>query len=175
MRDHLFLFVLLAALVLSGCGAGQTSQSVVLAPTNTITPLSTEEVYNNNAQENPIELNKTPTAEVPSNPPPVDKFINLTKNDLAKRLQIDTDKVELVKSEEVLWPDAALGCPAPGKVYAQGKVPGFQIQLKASESEYIYHTDWTGQFVLCPIANPDVDLPLPGGSGPTPDIGVPIK
>jgi hypothetical protein len=107
---------------------------------------------------------------MPANPPPVEKFVALTKKDLASRLQIDAAGITVLKTEVAIWPNAALGCPRPEKVYPVGRVPGFQIWLEANGITYLYNTDYNGQVILCPELNPDV----PGSViGPTPDIGVP--
>jgi hypothetical protein len=55
-------------------------------------------------------------------------------------------------------------------VYPPGRVPGFRVWLNAEGQEYLYHTDYNGQVVLCPELNPDV----PGSTTPTQQIGVPI-
>ncbi len=124
--------------------------------------------------ENPLELNKTPESEeMPSTPPPVEKFVSLAKKDLADRLQIDMAGIVLAKTAEMIWPNAALGCPSPGKVYPTGKVPGYQISLVADNVEYIYNTDWTGQVILCMKQGPDGSLEPVITLGP--EIGVPIK
>ncbi len=113
----------------------------------------------------------TPEAtDMPSTPPPVEKFVTLSIKDLANRLQIDTSKISLVRTENIIWPNAALGCPRPGKVYPPGRVPGYRVWLNAEGQEYLYHTDYNGQVILCPELNPDV----PGSATPTQQIGVPI-
>jgi hypothetical protein len=101
------------------------------------------------------------------------KFIQIVSNDLATRLSLDGQSISVVSAEAVTWPNAALGCPLSGKVYAQGTVPGFRIRLKAEDQEYAYHTDQTGQFVLCATPDPDLE-DFPEHSDPTPQIGVPI-
>lgn len=120
--------------------------------------------------ENLLQLERTKeSAEMPANLS-VEKFVNLAKQDLASRLQIETDMIVLVKSEEKLWLNAALGCPRPSVFYAQGHVPGFQIWLEVEGIEYIYNTDLNGTLVVCPELNPH----LPNtDKGPTP--GVPIR
>ncbi|HMB23726.1 MAG: hypothetical protein ACM33V_12895 [Chloroflexota bacterium] len=113
---------------------------------------------------------------MPSNPPPVEKFVSLAKEDLAERLKIATDQITLVKTADMTWPNAALGCPSPGKVYAQGRVPGYQIRLEAGGTEYVYNTDLSGQIILCPQYDPDDLDALPSTKqGPTPHIDPPIK
>lgn len=113
---------------------------------------------------------------MPSNPPPVEKFVSLAKEDLAGRLTIAIDQITLLRTTEMTWPNAALGCPSPGKVYAQGRVPGYQIRLEAGGTEYVYNTDLSGQIILCPQYDPDDLDSLPSTKqGPTPHIDPPIK
>jgi hypothetical protein len=123
-----------------------------------------------NLTENPLPI---PTKqEVPDiSSVPAEKFIDLAKEDLASNLKINVGQITLLKSMEMTWPDAALGCPSPGNVYAQGQVAGYRIWLDAGGVEYIYHTNLTGQVILCPTLNPDDSSPSTQG----PEIGVPIK
>jgi hypothetical protein len=160
---YLLLIVMLAA-----C---QPAESTPLIPEDfeaqTMTPGSIPE----STQAGPSNPLLTPEAtEMPATAPPVEKFVSISKKDLASRLQIDAGSISLVRTEDVLWPNAALGCPRPGKVYAQGRVPGYRVWLNAEGKEYLYHTDYNGQVILCPELNPDV----PGSTtSPTPKIGVP--
>jgi len=101
---------------------------------------------------------------------PVDKYVSLSKKDLAERLQIDREKIMLVKTAEMLWLNSALGCPRPGKVYPTRRVPGFQIWLEVEGTEYIYNTDFNDSVILCPELNPHIPN---SDTGPTP--GVPIR
>lgn len=91
------------------------------------------------------------------------KLTQIVRNDLAAQLSTNIEEISVISAEAVVWPNAALGCPAPGKVYAQGTVPGFRIRLEAENNEYSYHTDRTGRFVLCPEENPELQdrLPIP--------------
>ena len=82
---------------------------------------------------------------------------------------VDADKINLVKSVEKLWLNAALGCPRPGVFYPPGRVPGFQIWLEVEGTEYVYNTDINGTLFLCPELNPHVPN-VDKGSTP----GVPI-
>lgn len=67
---------------------------------------------------------------------------DLAKKDLAGRLNITEEKIELITLERVDWPDTSLGYPEEGKMYAQVITPGFRIILKANESLYEYHSDY---------------------------------
>lgn len=110
---------------------------------------------------------------MPSNPALVEKFVALSKKDLASRLHIKEDEIILQKTVEMVWPDAALGCPAPGRVYAKGRVPGFQIRLETGGLKYIYNTDQSGTIILCMLEKPDGSVEPFSTAGP--EIGVPIK
>jgi hypothetical protein len=171
---HVILFIALLSLALGGCG-GSTAvdQSPTVAPLDPhVLPTATTP---SNPFDNPLQLNTPESEDMPSNPPPVEKFIALSKTDLAVRLQVEADKIAIVKAEAIDWPDAALGCPSPGKVYAQGQVPGFRIRLAVDGKEYDYHTDFTGQVILCPEpASRDSNNPPSTSGSPTPSIGVPI-
>lgn len=110
---------------------------------------------------------------MPSNPALVEKFVSLSKKDLANRLHIKEDDIVLQKTAEMVWPNAALGCPAPGKVYAKGRVPGFQIWLETGGLKYIYNTDQAGTIILCMLEKPDGSVEPFSTAGP--EIGVLIK
>ena len=159
--------ILLISLALGSCVPSQpVEQDLPLDPQ---APPAQES--SSSTPENPIQLGNTPEAnEMPANPPPVEKFVSLSKEDLAERLQIDTEKILLVKTADMLWLNAALGCPRPGQFYMAGRVPGFQIWLEMEESVYIYNTYFNGTAILCPELNPHVPNST---SDPTP--GVPIK
>ena len=73
-----------------------------------------------------------------SEAPPV---VDIAKNDLAKRLNISIDQVQVVKIENVDWPDTSLGYPQKGMMYAQVITPGFRIILKVGDRLYEYHSD----------------------------------
>jgi hypothetical protein len=85
------------------------------------------------------------------------KITGIVTKDLATRLSINPEEINVTTLKAVEWPNSALGCPLPGKVYPQGKVPGFRIQLHANDKEYFYHTDRLGQFVLCAEQDPELE------------------
>src|SRR5690606_21173639 len=64
----------------------------------------------------------------------------LAQQDLAERLGIPVDQVEVREVRQVTWPDASLGCPQPGQVYAQVTQEGLLIRLSANGSMYFYHS-----------------------------------
>ncbi|RME74611.1 MAG: hypothetical protein D6784_09525, partial [Chloroflexi bacterium] len=51
--------------------------------------------------------------------------------DLAERLGLSPDEIQIVSIEAEQWPDTSLGCPREGYMYAQVITPGFRIVLEA--------------------------------------------
>jgi hypothetical protein len=76
--------------------------------------------------------------------------------DAALRFNVATNEVVLTRAEQVTWPDASLGCPEPGRSYAQMQVAGFRVVAMATAGDFLYHTDALGSIVLCapPAAHP---------------------
>ncbi len=59
--------------------------------------------------------------------------------DLAARLAIPAKDVKVLESGEAMWPDAGLGIPEPGMMYAQVLTEGFHVLLEAAGKTYEYH------------------------------------
>jgi hypothetical protein len=159
MRTYWISLISLLPLALGSCGVSQsgTKQAPKLPP-------SDPQVFpSNNPPENPLQFNSTLESNEMPPTAPVEKFVTLSKKDLASRLKIDAEKITLVKTEEKNWLNAALGCPSIGVFYAPGRVPGYRIWLEVEGEAYDYHTDLAGQVILCPDT-----------TTPTPIIGVPI-
>lgn len=76
------------------------------------------------------------------------KLVEAAQTDLAQRLGVTSDEIQMVKVEPVMWPDGSLGCPEPGMMYTQAIVPGYRITLSAGGQEYDYHADQKTAF-LC--------------------------
>ena len=79
---------------------------------------------------------------------------------LAAELGISPEQVIVLSSKALEWPDASLGCPQPGMMYAQVVTPGYWFLLQAEGQEYKVHTDQTGQrAIICQPASGDLDSP----------------
>jgi hypothetical protein len=83
------------------------------------------------------------TGEVPQ------QVLALFRDDLAQRASVKPETITVVSTTEQQWPDAALGCPKPGEMYAQIIVPGYRVVLQAGGEKYAYHSDQRGNFVVC--------------------------
>jgi hypothetical protein len=175
MKAHWIPIFFLVSFVLGSCATSQPSEENFVSQDPQVTP--TQETLAN-TQQNPIQINSTPEIiDIPANSPPVNKFVQLAKQDLAARLNIDIDQISLVEVTETTWPNEALGCPGPGKVYTSIQVPGYLVRLEANGVEYDYHMDQTGEYILCPDFNLDDNSINPGTPVVTQvvDPGVPIK
>ena len=70
-------------------------------------------------------------------------------NDLAAKLKIASEAVQVVSVSAVDWSDTSLGCPQPGMFYAQVIVQGYKIVLSAGDQQIEYHSDQRGRVVTC--------------------------
>lgn len=69
----------------------------------------------------------------------LESFVMQAKDDLAKRLSIPTEQINVLEAASVIWPDGSLGCPKPGMLYTQVQVDGILIRLQVGEQTYEYH------------------------------------
>jgi hypothetical protein len=95
----------------------------------------------------------------------------LAAEDLAARLSVPVEQIQVREVRAVTWPDASLGCPQPGMMYAQVTQDGLLIRLSVGEEMYFYHSGSNQKPFLCeqlseviPNMTPKVDelLPPPG-------------
>ena len=164
----LFCWVML---VLAACSPVQED----MPPMEPQIPPVDQELWTLTPAEQNLPETTPEVLDMPTNAPPVEKFVSLAVQDLAAHLNIDPASIQVVMTEAITWPDSALGCPEPGKTYEKGTIPGYRISLEADGTHYTYHTDWNGQVILCPVPDLNGNSSLPTNTGPTPQIGVPIK
>jgi hypothetical protein len=150
-------------LLLSSCVG---SAEPTLVPATPIVELATH--------ENPTGIKPTysgdpiftPSGEVivPSTTPMPDVESDLVfkaKLDLAERLSISIEAIDLIRFEEVIWRNGSLGCPKPGMMYTQALVNGSLIVLRVQGTEFEYHSGGLGDPFYCP----DPESPLDGDVG----------
>lgn len=75
--------------------------------------------------------------------------VDATVADLAARLAVSADSIQVMSVEDTVWPTSGLGCEKPGQMYLQVITPGYEIVLQAGGALYTYHTNQAGRFVLC--------------------------
>jgi len=64
-------------------------------------------------------------------------------------LGVAPDQLTIVAVEARDWPDSSLGCPQPGRAYAQIVTPGYRLVVQATGRQYDYHTNRTTMIVRC--------------------------
>ncbi len=90
------------------------------------------------------------TPSAPSAPSQAKQIAERARLDLSERCGVPVSEIAIVSSDAVEWPNASLGCPQPGALYAQVLTPGYQIVLDMRAELYEYHTDAEGrQLILC--------------------------
>lgn len=68
-----------------------------------------------------------------------DDAVVKARADLAARLGVEVDSIEVSMVEQVVWRDGSIGCPEPGMAYTQALVEGLRITLLHDETTYYYH------------------------------------
>lgn len=113
---------------------------------------------------------RTPDAETPNlsapNPAPTemtrpqlegaDAVVTDLRARVAAQLDVAPEELEVVAMSQETWRDASLGCPEPGKMYAQVIVEGWRVVFATpSGEEYEVHTgDKLERYVICDAASP---------------------
>jgi hypothetical protein len=72
----------------------------------------------------------------------------LTISTLAQNLSITPDKIKLVSTEAVDWPDSCLGVSTEGIMCSQVVTPGFRVILDANGKKVEYHTNQDASVVV---------------------------
>ena len=97
----------------------------------------------------------------PTRPPEAQAATEAARAFLAEHLDISLDQAGLAYVEQVTWRDTSLGCPEPGRMYAQVLTPGYKVVLQVRNQRYELHTDRSGKrVVLCPGPLPGEHIPL---------------
>lgn len=83
--------------------------------------------------------------------PALAPYVGLATSDLAARLGVPADGIEVVTAITVTWPDTSLGCPKPGMSYPQTPVDGAMIVLRAGGKDYGYRAGGDKKPFLCEL------------------------
>jgi hypothetical protein len=86
---------------------------------------------------------------IPSIPENIEGLTLFVKSDLAQRLGVVINDIDVCSITEVEWNDTSLGCPQEDMNFAQIITPGFTILLEVNGQTYEYHTDKEQRVVLC--------------------------
>jgi hypothetical protein len=82
---------------------------------------------------------------------PADQLQALARTDLARRLGVPAEQVSLVREQQVMWPDASLGCPVAGLSYQPNRSKGYVFEFSCRGRNYTYHTDLHRVFPCPPL------------------------
>jgi hypothetical protein len=145
----LILLAAAAALFVAACGASDDGATAI--PTAPTTPPATATVP---AFQSPVQPDEAPAAASPER-----AAASAAIDDLAGRLGVAPDAINVVEVNEVEWPDASLGCPAPDMGYAQVITPGVQVTLESGGQTYDYHGTSLGDLFLCGPDGPVAPAP----------------
>ncbi len=146
----------LLLLTLAACGKSAPSPPDEQGPNPTLETVAGESSVSPPATPTPASAERTSPLGEPATSPletpssATEKAVADAKEHLARELSIAPDGIEAVAIEPVEWPDASLGCPQPGKAYAQVVTPGYRIVLEVDGKQYELHTDRTaGSIRIC--------------------------
>lgn len=126
LRRRRAILVLTSVVLVAGCSAAASPA----APLVTVPP-SAEPVL----------------GEVPP------ELVAAARADLAGRVPAGVE-VEVIRAEEVAWPDGSLGCRVPGELYQALETPGYWIVLRVDGRIYDYRVAARGTPRLCERALP---------------------
>ena len=84
--------------------------------------------------------------------PEAERAVAAAKADLMALLGVAEEAIVVKAVEAVQWRDSSLGCPQPGRMYAQVITPGFRVVLAAGGQDYEYHTDMNRAVFCSPQA-----------------------
>jgi hypothetical protein len=146
MRTTLLLVVL--AVAFAGCGADLDPSAETTTTAASVSSTTENEV-----------------TTMPTNEPEQLPIVGPARVDLADRLGVEPEEIEVVVAERVTWPDGSLGCPKPGMSYTQALVEGSRVVLGHDERVYVYNAGTDDQPFLCPSEAKDGGyefVPSPG-------------
>ena len=92
-------------------------------------------------------------------------LVDLAIADLATRMSMDKDAIEVLQAEFVTWPNSSMGCPQPGFQYLDVLTNGSRIVLRAGEATYHYHSGKNRPPFWC--RTPSKAAPVPYSPGET--------
>ena len=119
------LLVLSLFFALSGCQGSQDTSEAAGSPKSITEKAAPTLIVG--------EVNKSQAEDVKSQ-----AFLAI--NELAYRLNVLSDEIQAIRTENVTWRDGSLGCPQEGMMYTQALVPGALIVLGSGAVEYEYHS-----------------------------------
>ncbi|MGC9356846.1 MAG: hypothetical protein ACP5GX_03225 [Anaerolineae bacterium] len=164
MMRRWYIFVLIGLLVFTACKGPLVSTSPMESP---LVPEAVDEVSPIAAPtETPTEIPATLPTPQPQVLKAAEDLLADLKPLVADDLGLKAEELTLVAAERVEWRDASLGCPQPGKLYAQVITPGwrFIFEEEGPGRRHEVHTSEDARdYVICGAGkeNPTEPSPMP--------------
>ena len=117
--------------------------TATLEPTATLAPTKPPETSAQNQQEEETPMTTQPLDQG------TEKLVQQAMEDLAQRLNITPEEIEVVEVQAVTWGDTSMGCPQPDMRYKQVPQDGLLIKLKVEGKVYEYHSGGSREPFLC--------------------------
>jgi len=99
----------------------------------------------------PIDMTPISPADLPAN---LQDVVSQATSELAEKLSIDSDKIQVIEAKSVVWSDSSLGCPQPGMNYLMVLTNGYRVVLAVDEQPYYYHANQRGYGLFCDDPSP---------------------
>ncbi len=129
MRQHRVTTSLLGALalLLAACG-GATDES----------PPASQDVDEAapDAEDDDEDADDVEDGDAPAD---LDEFLDQAIAAAVAERGVAEEEIEVLRAEEVEWPDGARGCPEEGEMYTQAIVPGYLAVLDVAGEEQYWH------------------------------------
>lgn len=89
-----------------------------------------------------------PTSVIRPTLTPVPEAVTALIGRLAAQFELSRSDIELLGFEPATWPSTALGCPEPGRSYAQIVTSGYRVALRILDEQTVYHVDESGKAMV---------------------------
>ena len=116
------------------------------------------------AEEEPSGEQEPVVGETDQYDPGLEPLVMMARNDLAERLAVGVESIEVVEARLVVWPDASMGCPDPEMAYIQVPQDGSVIRLQNHSEIFQYHTGGDRMPFFCPEPAPGLGSHEENGS-----------
>ena len=136
----------------SGSPATTPAQIATLPPTPVLAPPGPTPVPTAPAvppAASPTAPSSRPTGGVSGQDTDESRAENAARAALAREKGVEAGDVRVISVSPREWPNAALGCPEPGMIYAEVITPGYLVVLEAGGERQEVHTDRAGRAVIC--------------------------
>lgn len=99
----------------------------------------------------PIDMTPISPADLPAN---LQDVVSQATSELAEKLSLDSDKIQVIEAKSVVWSDSSLGCPQPGMNYLMVLTDGYRVVLAVDDQPYYYHANQRGYGLFCDNPTP---------------------